>query len=134
MTEETKAPEAEERTIVEELSELGRQLGAAFKAAWESEERRKLQQEIREGLAALGDQLEEAVQTARESEALQELRADLQKAVETARQSEPAQDIGEGLLKGLRQINRQLSRLLASWEKPAAGPEAPEEGASTPDA
>ncbi len=132
MTEEAKTASAEERTVVEELSELGRQLGTAFKSAWESEERRKLQQEISEGLDALGDQFEEAVRTARESEALQELKADLKQTVETARESEPVQDIRQGLAKGLRQINSELSKLVASWQKPAAEPEAAEEGPGEP--
>jgi len=118
---------AEEGTVVEELGELGRQLGAALKAAWESEQRRELQQEISEGLKALGDELEEAVKTARESEAIRELQADIKQAVETTWQSEAIQDIRRGLLKGLRQINQELSKLAASWQaKPAAEAEAEE--------
>ena len=46
--------------ISDQLNELGKNLQAALKSAWESEERRKLQQEIEEGLANLGASLSQA--------------------------------------------------------------------------
>lgn len=132
MTEEVKSESVGEQTVVEELGELGRQLGTAFKAAWESEQRRELQQEISEGFKALGDQLEEAVKTAREGEALQELQTDVKQAVETARQSDALQGVRRGLLKGLRQINRELNDLVASWQaRPATEVEGEEEVSKT---
>ena len=39
--------------LSDELRELGRNLKAAAKTAWESEESRRLQQELKSGLAAL---------------------------------------------------------------------------------
>jgi len=135
MTEEAKGESVGERTIVQELSELGRQLSATLRGAWESEERRGLQREISEGLEALGDQVEEAVQSARGSEALQGLKTDIKQAAKTARESEPVQDIRAGLVKGLQEINRGLSRLVASWQAEPADEAEPGEGeASGPDA
>ncbi len=46
--------------IGEQLNELGKNLREALQTAWESEERRKLQQEIEDGLANLGASLSQA--------------------------------------------------------------------------
>ena len=48
---ETKTPSD---NISEQLNELGKNLREALQTAWESEERRKLQKEIEDGLANLG--------------------------------------------------------------------------------
>ena len=51
MTEETPRPE---KTIADELSRLGKQLSDAAKAAWESEDRKRLQAEIESVFVRMG--------------------------------------------------------------------------------
>ncbi len=53
MSEETHV----EKNIADELNKLGKQVADAIKAAWESEDRKKLQNEITEGLQKFGDQI-----------------------------------------------------------------------------
>ena len=132
MSEETDGEKTATRTIAEELNELGRQLGEAFRAAWQSEERQELQRELKEGLNALGDQLEAAVESARKSEALGELKADLKSAAESARKAVPLEDIRGGLVKGLQKLNSELSVLIEKWQaKPDSDvPSADESGSA----
>lgn len=47
-------------TISDQLNELGKNLRDALQTAWSSEERRKLQQDIEEGMASLGASLSQA--------------------------------------------------------------------------
>ena len=116
MTEQTSEERTTTATIAEELGKLGKQLGDAFRAAWESEERQGLQRELGEGLSALGDQLEDAVQSARKSEALTELKADLKNAADDARQAIPLEDIRSGLVRGIQKLNSELGELIEKWQ------------------
>jgi len=126
MTEQTGAENSGTPSITEELSRLGKQLGEAFRAAWQSEERQELQLEIKEGLSALGAQLEEAVQSARKSDAFTELKAELKTAADEARRAVPLEDIRGGLVKGLQELNDGLTELIAGWQAK------PDGDASTP--
>jgi hypothetical protein len=113
MTEEQKATDeipAEEQAgsgvILEELQEAGQQLYMAFKSLWESDESRKMRQEINSGFTELGQQLGTAVNTAQESDA--------------------AKKIEEGVVTGLRALNQELSRFLNTMEPKAEAEDEPE--------
>ena len=54
-------PKVEGRSITEELGKLGKQMADAIKAAWESEDRKKLQAEILDGLQKFGDEVAQPV-------------------------------------------------------------------------
>ena len=74
MTEEQK-PTKEQRPsgeIIDQLEALGEQLVTAVKALWDSEDARKVRQEIGDGFVELGHQVDEAIKTARDSEATKE--------------------------------------------------------------
>ena len=138
MSEEQQQPTEEAPTggtasseILQELQSLGRELTATVRALWESEESRRLRQEIGEGFVELGRQVDAAVQSAQESETARQLEEQVKEAVEKARQSDLSRQVEEGLLMGLRVLNEQLSRVVSSLstEKP---PEAPPEDESEP--
>jgi hypothetical protein len=132
VVEESKSESESTLSVADELKELGRQLSAAIKSAWESDERKELEREISEGLKALGDQIDEAVETARDSEAVKGMKADVKRAVETVREGDAIQTLREGLAGGLRTLNREigdLSSSLESEEKPEPGEQPPEAAA-----
>jgi len=68
---EEKRPESQ---ILRELDSLGRQLTAAVRALWESEESRKLRNDIQEGFVELAGDVDKAIKSAQDSEAAQEFR------------------------------------------------------------
>lgn len=120
MTEEQK-PSSE---ILDELEALGQQLATAVKSLWESEDSRKLRQEIGEGFAELGRQIDTAVKSAQESEAVQQFEEQVKDTVDKARESDIAGKLEQGLATGLRELNEQISKLVGSpEEKPEAEPE-----------
>ncbi|HIC90414.1 MAG TPA: hypothetical protein EYP04_13565 [Anaerolineae bacterium] len=110
-----------EESVVEELTELGRQLAAALRTAWQSEERRQLEQELSEGLNALAQELDEAIKAAKESPATEELRRHAEKVVQTAQETPLGQELREGLLTGLRTLNAELSRLTEKLQEQQRG-------------
>jgi hypothetical protein len=121
MTEEKK-PGGE---IVDELHALGEQLATAVKALWDSEDARKVRQEIGDGFVELSHQVDEAIQTAKESEAAKEFETKVKETMDKARESDVAGQVQEGLVTGLRQLNDELSKRVGPLT-PAEEPE-PEE-------
>ena len=110
MTEEQK-PGGE---IVNEIQALGEQLVTAVKALWDSEDARKVRQEIGDGFVELGHQVDEAIKTARDSEATKEFETKVKETVDKARESDVAGQVQEGLVTGLRQLNEEMSKLVGS--------------------
>lgn len=119
MTEEKKSG----GEILDELNALGDQLATAVKALWDSEDARKVRQEIGDGFVELGHQVDEAMKTARESEAAKDFEATVKETMDKARESDVAGQVQEGLVTGLRQLNEELSKWLGSL-KPSEAPEA----------
>jgi hypothetical protein len=132
MTEEQNATEKEQASgeILDELESLGTQLVTAVRALWDSEESRKLRQEIGDGFVQLGHQVDEGIKAAQESEAAKEFKVQVQETVDKARQSEVAGKLQQNLISGLRQLNAELGKLVSSMEpkgEPAGEPEPPTE-------
>jgi Tfp pilus assembly protein PilN len=115
---EEKRPESQ---ILNELESLGRQLTSAVTALWQSEESRKLRQDIREGFVDLAKEVDTAIKSAQDSEAAHEFRGQVQETLDKARESDVTRQVEDGLAAGLRQLNQELGKLIASLERPRAG-------------
>ena len=112
-------------TITRELQELGRQLTATARAAWQSEQRQEIQQEMTEGLRKLREELGETVDTLRQNPRAQTMTQSMKeqvgKAAETTRVTEVVDDVRVGLVSGLRELNDLLGRLSNRLERRDAG-------------
>jgi hypothetical protein len=108
-----------EGRVLEELQSLGHELAAAVKSLWESEESRRLRQEIGDGVVRLGQQIESAVQSAQESEAAKKLGDQVKGSVEKARESDVVSRLEQSLISGLQELNRQISKLVDPGKSPA---------------
>lgn len=113
--------------FLKELEKLGQQLGTTLKSLWESEESRKLRQQIAEGFLELSRTVDSALKSAQESEAAKRLGEQVKETIDKACQSEVVGKVEEGLLTGLRQMNEQLSKLLRSLEEKGPPPTQPED-------
>ena len=97
--------------IAEELRVLGKNLKGALESAWESEERKKLQDEIRAGLTDLGVSLNEAADDFRRSDAGQQLKADVADFRRRVYTGEVQTKVHDELINALRLANTALSKL-----------------------
>ena len=120
MTEEQKPT----RDVLDELEALGQQLTKAVKTLWESEESRKLRQDLRQGFVQLGQEIDEAVKSAQESEAAKQFGEQVKETMDKARETDVAGKIEKGLATGLRKMNEEMSKLITSLEEeePGDGP------------
>jgi hypothetical protein len=106
--------ERPEGELSAELRELGENLKSAARAAWESEESKRLQQELKSGLAALEDRLRETGSEINTGEAQQRVRAEAHAFGERVRSGEVEARLRTDLLAALRTVNAELKKATRS--------------------
>jgi hypothetical protein len=113
MVSEPSQPEREPSygDVAEELRALGKNLKDALQSVWESEERKKLQDEIRAGLADLGVTLNEAADDFKRSQAGQQLKEDMVDFRGRVHSGEVSTKIHDELINALRAANLELSKM-----------------------
>lgn len=106
--------------IGDQLSELGENLRQALQSAWESDERRKLQQEIEVGLANLGESLSEAAKDFSNSPTGQNLKDDVKDLQERWRTGEVHSKVHDEIMEALRKVNNELRNATQKDSTPPA--------------
>ena len=72
--------QAEKKTepdLIEEMKNLGRQFAEAMRSAWNSQERQKIETEVREGLDMFVSELDKAFKELRDSDAAQKAKQEV---------------------------------------------------------
>lgn len=103
MTDQTPPPENE---LVDELKNLGHNLKSIVHAAWDNDERRKLQQEIQKGM----DEFQKSVTSFETSPTGQKLKSEVQDLGERLRTGEIETKLRGDLLTALRSLNAELTK------------------------
>jgi len=116
----------EEKSVSGELSRLGKQVAEAIGAAWESEDRKRLQVEVTQGLESFGNEVSEALRKASESDAARQVREQTEGVITQIREGDVSEQVRKGLISGLAAINEGLGKLLERLEAPSQ-PAAPAE-------
>ena len=94
-----------------EFEQLGQNLKAALKTAWESEESRKLQAELKSGMAALEVGLHQAAQEVTSGETGQRLKAEVDDLGQRVKSGQVESQLRKDLLSALRTINSELQKM-----------------------
>jgi hypothetical protein len=106
--------------LLRQFQELGQRLATTARAAWQSEQRQDLQQEIKDGLRSVREQLNDAIEGARSSARTQEVadkvKEQVSRASETVRSGDVLGEVRSGLAMGLRELNEQLRRFTERLE------------------
>lgn len=108
--------------LLAEVNRLGLRLGEAIGRAWESDERRQVEDQLADGLQRAGHGLHRLGEDLAGSKAVEGVK----KGADTA-----GRELRDGLLSGLRLLNRELDRALASEraeEQAGGGDEGDREG------
>jgi CHAD domain-containing protein len=112
MTDETpKTDQGASNDILDELREMGKNLRDALQSAWDSEERRKLQKEIEEGLSEVSTSLSQAAKDFKESSAGQTLKSDVADFQERLRTGEVESKVRSEIVDALRIVNTELRKV-----------------------
>jgi S-methylmethionine-dependent homocysteine/selenocysteine methylase len=106
-----------EGDLAGEFRQLAEHLKQALHTAWESEERRQLQNDIHQGLKEVGQALNEAATEFRASPTGQNLESELNDLGERIRSGEVETKARQELLKAVQLVNQELAKFTASMEK-----------------
>lgn len=103
----------EKRTgdLAGEFHELGKNLQGILRAAWESEERKKLQEELRLGLSDLGNMVNQAANEFQSSPTGQRIKEDMEDFQQRVRSGEVENKVREEILSALRMVNSELEKV-----------------------
>lgn len=110
--------------VLDELSRLGVKLAEVVQTAWESDERKRLEKDVKAGVVSLVNGLEEGLRRVSKNEQAREI---LNKAEDVAdtigervRTSQTSHDMATGLAKGLRILAEQLDKLANEMQHKSA--------------
>ena len=96
--------------IRDEFRNLGDNLKQVFQTAWESEERKKLQSDVRDGLNDVSAALNEALNSFQTSEAGKKIVEGVEDVGEAFRSGEVEAKTREGILTALKKLNEELEK------------------------
>ena len=117
MTEEKKS----NSEIGNEFEKLGENIRQAVQGVWESEERKRIGQEIHDGLAEIGAAFTSLGDEVIESPGVQRVREEVDDFSDRIQSGEVAQNINDDLVSLLQTINQKLeTHGKAQMEEPAA--------------
>lgn len=97
-------------SLKEEFRNLGNNLKGMINAAWESEERKKFQAELEEGMRELGLVMDDLAEEFREGEVGKNLRREVDDFSERVRSGEVENKAREEILKALKVLNTELEK------------------------
>lgn len=117
----------DEENLANALRRLGENLVQTLQAAWESPERKKLQQEIEEGLNDITQTVERQVEDFKQSPTGQQLKADIDDLRERVRRGEAEAQLRQELLSALQTINSELEKAAARLRNVASADAPPNE-------
>jgi hypothetical protein len=96
--------------LVSELSRLGENLGKLVKAAWESDERKTVEKELKSGLDKLNQHINRAVEQTKAEESLTKARETVQDAWTTAHGPQVLREMQAGLVDSLKRFNDEIAK------------------------
>ena len=137
ISEETPSPEPVRdagKELADELGKLTKRFIEAIEVAWNSEQRKEIQQDLRTGLSALADSLERGLQDIGENEQTKQFvgRAEevAESVTEKIRTSDATHELVASLTTGLRSVNEKLESLIADMRSSKTNPSAGQTGTS----
>lgn len=110
--------------LMDELNRLGAKFAEVVQTAWESEERKRLEKDVKAGVVSLVNGLERGLRKLSETDQAKEF---LHKAEDVAdsvgeriRTSPASHELASGLAKGLRVLSEQLDKLAGELQRKSA--------------
>ncbi len=104
--------------LLDEVAVLTQRLGKAVEHAWDSDQRRSVQRRVVDELRTAGDQVEQMTRRAGSNKVGREFSDGAEKM---------GRQLGEGLLSGLKALNRELTRSLDQPDRDDRDDEEPRE-------
>lgn len=106
-----------EQNLTDEFRHLGENLVEILRAAWESPERKRIQDELESGLTELGTTLRREADHFASSPGGQQLKADIRDLNDRVRSGEVQSKAHDELLKAMQTVNEELNKVIQQWSE-----------------
>lgn len=113
----------EKPELVNELSNLGRQLGETISTAWNSEERQRFEREVKEGVQSFAKEVDKAFKEVRESPAAQKAQDEASEFKGKINDADLGQKTQSSIAQGLRWMSVELGNLAEQFSMKEKQPE-----------
>lgn len=110
-----------EPDVSEALRNLGRQFAETMQAAWNSQERRELETEVREGVQYFSEEVQRVFKEAKESPTAKRVKEEAEEVKTRVEAGEVTQKTRSGFVEGLRWLSRELEKLAQQFSPPEEG-------------
>ena len=97
--------------VSEAFRDFGRQFAETIRTAWNSEERRELEQELREGVQSFAEEVGKVLREAKESKAAQKVKEEATEVKTRVETGEVTRKARSGLVEGLSWLSQELAKL-----------------------
>lgn len=108
-----------------EFQKLGRQFAETLQSAWDSEERKRVEKEVREGMQSFVSEVDKVIQEVKASETTSKIKDEAEELKTRVESSDITERARYSFAQGLRWLSEGLSELANQFtppEKPAAAP------------
>ncbi|MCB0047109.1 MAG: hypothetical protein KDD92_16920 [Caldilineaceae bacterium] len=113
-------PESGNEALYEEINLLGARFTDLIQTAWQSDERKRIEAELKKGAASIGAAVEDTFQrisdTSKAPEAVRRVDDAVTNVGDELRAKDITNDLSAGLAKGLHKFNQQLGKWIADME------------------
>jgi hypothetical protein len=99
------------KELVDELTRLGQKFVDVVEVAWNSEQRKKIEEDLRTGLVSVASTLEDGFKRVSSTKEAQEAVNAAEDVAEKVRTSKIASELSEALAQGLRALSDQMDKL-----------------------
>ena len=104
-----------EGNLEDEFQALGQNLVAALRAAWDTPERKRVQEQLITGLNELGTSLKHEADNFSTSHAGQQIKSSVEQVGERIRNAETQEKVRQELLNALKSANNELQKVIDRW-------------------
>jgi type IV secretory pathway TrbL component len=101
--------------LAAEFAALGKRFGEAISAAWQSEERVRLQEELKDGVNRFAKEVDEAIKNLKKSEVGQKVDAGVEQAAADVKSGKVASEVRRATVTALRSLSEALDRMANSF-------------------
>jgi len=109
--------------VAAEMKRLGRQFAETLQTAWNSEERQRLEGEVRQGIKSFAGEVDKVIREARQSQAADKVKEEATHLKEKVEAAELGRKARVGVVQGLQWLSAELGRLAEQFTPPAESAE-----------
>ena len=125
--EEVSKADLKDIDVAAELKDLGRQFANTLRTAWESQERQRIETEIREGVKSFADEVDKVIREVKESQTAARVREEAEQVANKVESSDVGRKARTGLAQGLQWLSEELGKLAGQFTPAESAQTTPED-------